>query len=124
MRQSNKYHVAAIVYDLAYCTFAFSYRSRPCLMRRKRSARIIARALLNVKTLAITAFQVVHHSIPSLGLRPRYSTKRWARIPNPPFSYSPRIILPTYQKPIHLIIVPAILPKIQAYGWFSKSFML
>ena len=39
MRQSNKYHVAAIVYDLARCTFAFSYRSRPCLMSRKWSAR-------------------------------------------------------------------------------------
>ena len=75
MRQSNKYHVAAIVYDLARCTFAFSYRSRPCLMRRKWSDRIVACALLNVKALTITTFQVVHYSIPSLGLRPKYSTK-------------------------------------------------
>lgn len=75
MRQSNKYHVAAIVYDLARCTFAFGYRSRPCLMRRKWSARIVALALLNIKALTITTFQVVHCSIPSLGLRPKYSTK-------------------------------------------------
>lgn len=74
MRQSDKYHVAAIVYDRARCAFAFGYRSRPCLMRRKWSARIVAYALLNVKALAITTFQVVHYSIPSLGLRPKYNT--------------------------------------------------
>lgn len=74
MRQSNKYHVAAIVYDLACCTFAFSYRSRPCLMRRKWSARIIARAFVNAKVFGIDTFEVVHCSIPSLGLRPKYNT--------------------------------------------------
>lgn len=68
MRQSNKYHVAAIVYDLARCTFAFSYRSRPCLMRRKRCARIVTLALLNAKVFDVAALEVVHYSIPSLGL--------------------------------------------------------
>lgn len=74
MRQSNKYHVAAIVYDLARCTFAFSYRSRPCLMRRKWSARIIASAFVNAKVFGIVTLEVVHCSIPSLGLRPKYNT--------------------------------------------------
>lgn len=68
MRQSNKYHVAAIVYDLARCTFAFSYRSRPCLMRRKRCARIVTLALLNAKVFSIITLEVVHYSILSLGL--------------------------------------------------------
>lgn len=74
MRQSNKYHVAAIVYDLARCTFAFDYRSRPCLMRRKWSARIIARAFVNAKVFGIITLEVVHYSILSLGLRPKYNT--------------------------------------------------
>lgn len=74
MRQSNKYHVAAIVYDLARCTFAFSYRSRPCLMRRKWSTRIVARAFVNAKIFGIVTLKVVHYSIHSLGLRPKYNT--------------------------------------------------
>lgn len=74
MRQSNKYHVAAIVYDLTRCTFAFGYRSRPCLMRRKWSARIIARAFVNAKVFSIITLEVVHYSITSFGLRPKYNT--------------------------------------------------
>lgn len=74
MRQSDKYYVAAIVYDLARCTFAFSYRSRPCLMHRKWSARIVARAFVNAKIFGIVTLEVVHCSIPSLGLRHKYST--------------------------------------------------
>lgn len=74
MRQSNKYHVAAIVYDLTRCAFAFGYRSRPCLMRRKWSARIIARAFVNAKVFGIVTLEAVHCSIPSLGLRPKYNT--------------------------------------------------
>lgn len=68
MRQSNKYHVAAIVYDLARCTFAFGYRSRPCFMRRKWSTRIVARAFVNAKVFGIVTLEVIHCSIPSLGL--------------------------------------------------------
>lgn len=74
MRQSNKYHVAAIVYNLARCTFAFGYRSRSCLMRRKWSTRIVARAFVNAKVFSIITLEVVHCSIPSLGLRPKYNT--------------------------------------------------
>ena len=74
MRQSNKYHVAAIVYDRARCAFAFGYRSRPCLMRRKWSARIVARAFVNAKIFGIVTLEVVHCSILSLGLRPKYNT--------------------------------------------------
>ena len=74
MRQSNKYHVAAIVYDRARCAFAFGYRSRPCLMRRKWSARIVAFAFVNAKTFGIVTLEVVHCSIPSFGLRHKYST--------------------------------------------------
>ena len=74
MRQSDKYHVAAFVYDRARCAFAFGYRSRPCLMRRKWSTRIVARAFVNAKIFGIVTFEVVHCSIPSLGLRPKYNT--------------------------------------------------
>ena len=74
MRQSDKYHVAALVYDLARCTFAFGYRLRPCLMRRKWSARIVARAFVNAKVFSIITLEVVHYSIPSFGLRPKYNT--------------------------------------------------
>ena len=74
MRQSDKYHVAALVYDRARCAFAFGYRSRPCLMRRKWSTRIVARAFVNAKVFSIITLEVVHYSILSLGLRPKYST--------------------------------------------------
>lgn len=74
MRQSDKYHVAAIVYDRARCAFAFGYRSRPCLMRRKWSARIVARTFVNAKIFGIVTLEVVHYSIPSLDLRPKYNT--------------------------------------------------
>ena len=68
MRQSDKYHVAAFVYDRARCAFAFGYRSRPCLMRREWSARIVARAFVNAKVFDVVALEVVHCSIPSLSL--------------------------------------------------------
>lgn len=68
MRQSDKYHVAALVYDLARCMFAFGYRSCPCFMRRKWSARIVACAFINTKIFGIVTLEVVHCSIPSLGL--------------------------------------------------------
>ena len=74
MRQSNKYYVAAIVYDLARCMFAFGYRSRSCPMRRKRSARIVACAFINTKIFGIVTLEVVHCSITSFGLRPKYNT--------------------------------------------------
>lgn len=74
MRQSNKYHVAALVYDRARCAFAFGYRSRHCFMRRKWSARIIARAFVNAKVFSIITLEVVHYSITSFGLRPKYNT--------------------------------------------------
>ena len=74
MRQSDKYHVATLVYNLARCAFALGYRSRPCLMRRKWCARIVARAFVNAKVFGIVTLEVVHCSIPSLGLRPKYST--------------------------------------------------
>lgn len=74
MRQSDKYHVAAFVYDRARCAFAFGYRSRPCLMRRKWSARIITRAFVNAKVFGIVTLEVIHCSIHSLGLRPKYNT--------------------------------------------------
>ena len=74
MRQSDKYHVAALVYNLARCAFALGYRSRPSFMRRKWSARIVALALLNAKVFDVATLEVVHYSIPSLGLRPKYST--------------------------------------------------
>ena len=74
MRQSDKYHVAAIVYDLTRCTFAFSYRLRSSLMRRKWCARIVACAFVNAKIFGIVTLEVVHCSIPSFGLRPKYNT--------------------------------------------------
>lgn len=74
MRQSDKYHVATLVYDFARCMFALGYRSRPCLVRRKWSTRIVARAFVNAKVFGIVTLEVVHCSIPSLGLRPKYST--------------------------------------------------
>lgn len=73
-RERDKYRVAVLVYHLARCAFVLCYRSRPCLMRRKWSARIVALALFNAKALAIATFQVVHCFIPSLSLRPKYST--------------------------------------------------
>lgn len=39
MRQSDKYHVAALVYDRARCAFALGYRSRPCLMPINKSVK-------------------------------------------------------------------------------------
>lgn len=74
MRQSDKYHVAALVYDRARCAFALGYRSCPSFMRRKWSTRIVARAFVNAKVFGIVTLEVVHCSIPSLGLRPKYST--------------------------------------------------
>ena len=74
MSYRNKYNVAAIVYNLARCTFILGYRSRPCFVRGKWSARIVARAFVNAKIFDIVALEVVHCSIPSLGLRPKYST--------------------------------------------------
>ena len=68
MSYRNKYHVAAIVYHLARCMFVFGYRSRPCFMRGKRSARIVALAFINAKVFDVVALEVVHYSIPSLGL--------------------------------------------------------
>lgn len=74
MRQSNKYHVAVLVYDFARCAFVLGYCSRPCLMRRKRCARIVAREFVNAKVFSIITLEVVHYSILSLGLRPKYNT--------------------------------------------------
>lgn len=68
MRQSDKYHVAVLVYDLTRCAFVLGYRSRPFLMRREWSARIVARAFVNAKVFDVVALEVVHCSIPSLGL--------------------------------------------------------
>lgn len=74
MRESGKYNVATSVYNVTCNALIVGYRSRPCLMRRKWSARIVALALFNAKAIAIATFQVVHCFIPSLGLRPKYST--------------------------------------------------
>lgn len=74
MRQSNKYHVAVLVYDFARCAFVLGYCSRPRLMRRKRCARIVARAFVNAKVFSIITLEIVHYSILSLGLRPKYNT--------------------------------------------------
>lgn len=74
MSECDKYHVAAIVYNLARCVFVLGYRLRPCLMRGKWSARIVALAFINAKVFDAVALEVVHYSIPSLGLRPKYST--------------------------------------------------
>lgn len=74
MRQSDKYHVTAFVYDLTRCAFVLGYRSRSCLMRRKRCARIVISAFINAKVFDVVALEVVHCSIPSLGLRPKYNT--------------------------------------------------
>lgn len=43
-------------------------------MRRKRCARIVARAFVNAKAFDVVALEVVHYSILSLGLRPKYNT--------------------------------------------------
>lgn len=74
MSECDKYNVAAIVYNLARCVFVFGYRSRPCLMRGKWSARIVELAFINAKVFDVVALEVVHCSIPSLGLQPKYST--------------------------------------------------
>ena len=60
MSYRNKYNVAALVYNLARCAFVLGYRSRPCLMRGKWSARIVARAFVNAKIFDVTALEVVH----------------------------------------------------------------
>ena len=75
MSYRNKYNVAILVYNLARCTFMLGYRSRPCLMRGKWSARIVACAFINAKIFDVVTLEVVHCSIPSLGLRPKYNTK-------------------------------------------------
>ena len=62
MSYRNKYNVAAIVYDLARCMFMLGYRLRPCLMRGKWSARIVARAFINAKSFDVVALEVVHCS--------------------------------------------------------------
>lgn len=69
MRQSDKYHVATSVYNVTCNALIVGYRSR-----RKWSARIIARAFVNAKVFGIVTLEVVHCSIPSLGLRPKYNT--------------------------------------------------
>lgn len=74
MSECNKYNVAAIVYHLARCAFVLGYRLRPCLMRGKWSARIVVLAFINAKVFDVVALEVVHCSIPSLGLRLKYST--------------------------------------------------
>ena len=74
MSYRNKYNVAALVCNLARCAFMLGYRSRPRFMRGKWSARIVARAFVNAKLFDVVALKVVHCSIPSLGLRPKYST--------------------------------------------------
>lgn len=74
MRESGKYNVATSVYNVTCNALIVGYRSRPCLMRRKWSARIITRAFVNAKVFGIVTLEVVHCSIPSFGLRPKYST--------------------------------------------------
>lgn len=68
MSYRNKYNVAALVYHLARYTLMLGYRSRPCLMRGKWSARIVELAFVNAKVFDVVALEVVHCSIPSLGL--------------------------------------------------------
>lgn len=68
MRESGKYNVAASVYNVTCNALIVGYRSRPCLMRRKWSARIITRAFVNAKVFGIVTLEVIHCSIPSLGL--------------------------------------------------------
>lgn len=69
MRESGKYNVATSVYNVTCNALIVGYRSRPCLMRRKWSARIITRAFVNAKVFGIvTPLEVIHCSIPSLGL--------------------------------------------------------
>ena len=74
MSYRNKYNVAALVYNLARCTFMLGYRLRPCFMRGKGSAWIVACAFVNAKIFDVVALEVVHCSIPSLSLWPKYST--------------------------------------------------
>lgn len=74
MRESGKYNVATSVYNVTCNALIVGYRSRPCLMRRKWSARIITRAFVNAKVFGIVTLEVIHCSIPSFGLRPKYST--------------------------------------------------
>ena len=73
-RERDKYRVAVLVYHLASNALVVGYRSRPCLMRRKWSARIVISAFINAKVFDVVALEVVHCSIPSLGLRPKYNT--------------------------------------------------
>ena len=74
MSKRDKYHVAVIVYNVTTNALVVGYRLRSSFMRGKWSTRIVALALLNAKVLAIVALEVVHCSIPSLGLRPKYNT--------------------------------------------------
>ena len=60
MSECNKYNVAALVYNLARCMFMLGYRLRPCLMRGKWSARIVALAFINAKVFDVVALEVVH----------------------------------------------------------------
>lgn len=60
MSECDKYNVAALVYNLTRCAFVFGYRSRPCLMRGKWSARIVALAFINAKVFDVVALEVVH----------------------------------------------------------------
>lgn len=68
MRESGKYNVATSAYNVTCNALIVGYRSRPCLMRRKWSARIITRAFVNAKVFGIVTLEVIHCSIPSLGL--------------------------------------------------------
>lgn len=60
MSECDKYNVAAIVYNLARCMFMLGYRLRPCLMRGKWSAWIVALAFINAKVFDVVAIEVVH----------------------------------------------------------------
>lgn len=68
MRESGKYNVATSAYNVTCNALIVGYRSRPCLMRRKWSTRIITRAFINAKVFGIVTLEVIHCSIPSLGL--------------------------------------------------------
>lgn len=74
MSKRDKYHVAVIVYNVTTNALVVDYRLRSSFMRRKWSARIVARAFVNAKVFGIDTLEVVHCSIPSLGLRPKYNT--------------------------------------------------
>ena len=62
MSYRNKYNVAALVYNLASYALMFGYRSRPCLMRGKWCARIVALAFIKAKVFDVITLEVVHCS--------------------------------------------------------------